>query len=123
MHHFAIVTDCSDRFAELNDIIKEMLEATKVSWYESGGAALSSAASTSQDLVVVDEEMADMSAPTFLRQLLAVDANINTAVASSKTLVDFHQTFEGLGVLMQLPPVPDRQSAEKLIARFTDLGL
>ena len=123
MNHFAIVTGCSDRFAELNDVINEMPETTIVSWYESGGAALSSAASTSQDLVVVDEDMAGMAAPTFLRQLMALDANINTAVASSKALVDFHQTFEGLGVLMQLPPVPDRQSAEKLIGRFKDLGL
>ena len=123
MYHFAIVTDRADRFAELNDVINEMPEPTNVSWYESGGAALNSAASISQNLVVVDEEISGMSVPTFLRRLLAVDANINTAVASNRTLVDFHETYEGLGVLMQLAPRPDRAATEKLIARLKALGL
>ena len=100
-----------------------MLEPATVSWYESGAAALNSAAGISQNLVVVDEEMPGMSVPTFLRQLLAVDANINTAVASDRTLVDFHDTYEGLGVLMQLAPRPDRAAAEKLVARLRALGL
>ena len=118
MHHFAIVTDRADRYSELNDVFNEMPGTTTVSWYEDGAAALSSAAETSQDLVVVDEEMAGMSAPIFLRELMAVDANINTAVASSRALVDFHETYEGLGVLMQLPTVPDRSSAKKLIQQL-----
>lgn len=118
MHRFAIVTDRADRFADLNDVINEMPEKPIVSWYETGAAALSSAANTSQDLVVVDEETAGMSVPIFLRELMAADANINTAVASSKALVDFHETYEGLGVLMQLPAVPDRSSAKKLIQQL-----
>lgn len=123
MHLFAIVTDRADRFAELNYAIEQATREAAVSWHESGAAALISAKTAAPDLMVVDEDMADISAPTFLRRLMAVDANINTAVASNRTHEDFHETYEGLGVLMHLPPRPDRAATEKLIARLDALGV
>ena len=118
MHLFAIVTDQADRFAGLNNAIKEAAAGATVSWHESAAAALSGAAEAAPDLMVVDEDMAGFSAPIFLRRLMAVDAGINTAMASSRTHEDFHETYEGLGVLMHLPPKPDRVASEELIQRL-----
>ena len=118
MHLFAIVTDRVERFAELNNAIAQATEGAAVSWHASGAAALSSAGEAAPDLVVVDGDLADMSAEAFLRRLMAVNAGINTAVASSLAHEDFHQTYEGLGVLMQLPPEPDRESSGELIQRL-----
>jgi DNA-binding NtrC family response regulator len=119
---FAIVTDRADRFAALNAVISERAGGATVSWHESGASALRSAGDAAPDLMVVDEDTIEISAPAFLRQLMAVNANINTAVASSKALAAFHETYEGLGVLMQLPQEPDRAAAEDLINRLTTIA-
>lgn len=115
---FAIVTDRADRFAALNAVISGRAAGATVSWHESEASALRSAADAAPDLMVVDEDTAEISAPAFLRRLMAVSANINTAVASSRALAEFQETYEGLGVLMQLPPEPDRAAAEDLNKRL-----
>lgn len=121
MYRLDIVTGRQERFAELADTLAGQAEGTTVRWHPSGTAALEAATDSATDLMVVDENLADFTALAFLRKLMAVNAMINTAVASSLTVEDFHETYEGLGVLMQLPPKPDRASAMDLIERLRAL--
>ena len=67
------------------------------------------------DLVVADENLKDMTGLEFIQKLVKVNPMINSAVVSSLSSKDFHQISEGLGVLMQLPVLPNEKHAETLI--------
>ena len=68
------------------------------------------------DLVIVDEQLDDMSGIEFVKQLVAVNPLANTAITGSMGDEDFHEATEGLGVLMQLPPRPGETDGEALLA-------
>ena len=68
------------------------------------------------DLVIVDDQLDDMSGIEFVKRLVAVNPLVNTAIIGSMEPEDFHEATEGLGVLMQLPPRPGEADAEALLA-------
>jgi DNA-binding response OmpR family regulator len=121
MYRFAIVTGQPDRFVMLAGALTECAAEATVKWYHSAAAALEAVVEAAPDLMVVDENLAETGALSFLRRLMAINAMIHTAVASSLTPDRFHETYEGLGVLMQLPPEPDRSSAQDLLVRLQAL--
>jgi hypothetical protein len=49
---------------------------------------------------------------------LKIDAMIHTALVSDQPEEIFHDQTEGLGILMQLSPKPDRQEARRLSERL-----
>ncbi len=84
----------------------------------SGREALAAAAGAPIDLVVADETLGDMPGVALARQLVAANPMINCAVVSRLAPEAFHEATEGLGILMQLPPVPETVDAERLMARL-----
>ncbi len=48
--------------------------------------------------------------------MLMVNAAVHTAVTSDLSEQDFHDTMEGLGILMSLPPVPEQKDILALLA-------
>ncbi len=94
----------------------------RVDWEKSGEAALARAADKPLDLVVVDEALKDMTAKDLINRLMMQNAAINTAVVSAMPEEEFHEAFEGLGVLAQVPPQPARAEAEGLIKRLKELA-
>jgi len=81
-----------------------------------GTAGLTQLQGKRVDLVIVDEQLDDMSGIDFVRQLVAVNPLANTALVGSLPDEAFHEATEGLGVLMQLPPHPGEQEGERLLA-------
>lgn len=81
-----------------------------------GAAGLEKLKGRPLDLVIVDEQLDDMSGLDFLRQFVAVNPLANTAIVGSQPHKAFHEVTEGLGVLMQLPLHPGKEDAEKLLA-------
>lgn len=80
-----------------------------------GAQALHEAAQEPPDLVVVDSNVKDMDARELVSRLIAANAMINTAVVSKLPPEQFHEHFEGLGVLGQLPPRPGWSQALKIL--------
>lgn len=68
------------------------------------------------DLVIVDEQLDDMSGIEFVKQLVRFNPLANTAIVGSLADEDFHEATEGLGVLMQLPAHPGEKDGEALLA-------
>lgn len=68
------------------------------------------------DVVIVDEQLDDMSGIDFVKQLVMVNPLVNTAIVGDLSKKDFHEATEGLGVLMQLPRHPQERDAEALLA-------
>jgi CheY-like chemotaxis protein len=88
---------------------------------ESGGIGLSMIAEDNFDLVVADENLADMTGLEFIRAIVAKRPMVNCAAISSLTPEDFHEAGEGLGILMQLPVSPGQKQAEMLLEQLRNI--
>lgn len=85
---------------------------------ETGLQAISKAADRF-DIVVAGEQLPDMTAMELAEKIIVTNPMGNVAIASSLLPADFHCATEGLGILMQLSPVPDKIEAGNLLERLT----
>mmetsp|Transcript_4917 Transcript_4917/g.2741 ORF Transcript_4917/g.2741 Transcript_4917/m.2741 type:complete len:123 (+) Transcript_4917:8133-8501(+) len=92
-----------------------------VAWAESGSIAFSMISEKTFDLVITDESLGDMTSLEFAKKLVTVNPMINCAVVSSLSSEDFHEASEGLGILMQLPPQPDKIHTENLLQHLNNI--
>ncbi len=73
-------------------------------------------------LVIIDSGLPDAADPLDLvRELLAVNAMINTAVVSSLSDREFHDAGEGLGILVRLPPESAESEAAALLQKLRNV--
>ncbi len=103
------------RFATLVARLRLELEVQLIP-VVSGSAGLIQLKGREADLIVVDEQLDDMSGIDFIKQLVLINPSANTALVGSLTEEAFHEATEGLGVLTQLPPRPDEKDAAALLA-------
>ncbi len=90
-------------------------EDFKIFWCDSGTDALFLLTESSIDLLIVDERLPDMTARQFIEKIVMENPMINCVVASPISEEEFHEKYEGLGLLMQFPVVPGRKEAQKLL--------
>jgi len=102
------------RFSELVDRLKQEQDVELVP-VATGAAGLEKLKGKRLDLVIVDEQLDDMSGIRFVQQFVQVNPLANTAIVGSLPAEEFHEVTEGLGVLMQLPPHPGTADAENLL--------
>lgn len=94
-----------DQWQAFSDALQAATQADIVK-VRSGAEALQAAQTFNPLAVVVDAELDDLAGVELVRQLLSINAMINTALASDKPEEIFHEETEGLGILMQLSPLP-----------------
>ena len=70
------------------------------------------------ELVVLDEELADVAGLQMARRLAEKMPFVNCVLISSLAADEFHEQTEGLGVLMQLPSPPAAGDAETMLFHF-----
>ena len=90
----------------------------QITWAGSGDQGMSIIAAGNVDLVVTDENLADMSGLEFIKKIVSKNPMVNCAAVSSLSPEDFHEASEGLGILMQLPINPDQGQAQILLEHF-----
>ena len=115
-----LVTPARDSFAGLVSAVERRDEVESL-WAQSGGKALDMVADTLVDLVVTDEFLGDMTGLELAERMLSINPMINCAAVSTLSSKQFHEASEGLGLLAQLPAVPDKKQAEELLQRLIDL--
>ncbi len=110
---------------KINDFQKELAASDmEIISLSSGKEALEFAKNnTDITLAVTAANLPDMTGLEFAEKLLGVNAMIGCAVASDLDHEDFHETSEGLGILMQLPLKPNAENGRELISRLTRIGL
>ena len=89
----------------------------------SGRAALEAIAHAGPGLVVIDDQLRDLSALELVKRIVELNPFVNTAVVSAMPPEDFHEAFEGLGVLAHLPPRPGLAQAQGLLRALQALGV
>lgn len=92
-----------------------------ISRAESGADALAKIADQFYHLVVVDEKLPDMTGLELAEKTILKNPMSNVALVSTLSQEDFHEASEGLGLLMQLSPQPDRKEAEILLKHLKSI--
>lgn len=103
------------RFSALVDRLRREQDVELIP-VSTGTAALTQLKDKPLDVVIVDEQLDDMSGIDFVKAFVAINPLANTAIVGSRDEEDFHEVTEGMGVLMQLPPHPGLKDAEALLA-------
>ena len=116
-----LVTQDSARFSALVEGLRRQQEVELVR-AATRAVGLTQLKGKKIDLVIVDEQLDDMSGIAFVKQLVKINPLVNTAIISALTKQEFHEATEGLGVLMQLPVQPQETSAEALLAILEKIG-
>ena len=75
------------------------------------------------DLLILDENLPDMDGKAFIEAVIAKSPMTNCVIASPRSKKDFHDTYEGYGILMQFPAWPDSEQAKKLISHLNKIRL
>jgi len=115
-----LITPERDPFSEFAGVLKQK-DDVELSRAATGQEALEAISDNPVDLVVVNENIGDMTGIEFMKKLLQINPMINSAAVSPLAPEEFHEASEGLGVLMQLPVDPGEFEAEDLLKRLKNL--
>lgn len=115
-----LVSAAPASLAQFAAVLKSQ-EGAKLDWAKSAAEAIDKAKQDQPDLVILDEHIRDLPVKELIQQLLSSNFMINTAVVSSLPSGEFHEEFEGLGVLGQLPPSPGKSHALDIFERLRKL--
>jgi CheY-like chemotaxis protein len=111
------------------DLAQELQKyPVEIQWTDSGKAVLDFLSQTTAqgkaiDLVITDETLTDMSGRNLVEQVIMKSPVTNCVAASALSSDQFHEKFEGLGVLMQLPLTPDAESGKELVRILKKLNI
>jgi len=96
-----------------------------IEWIDTGKKLLSriSAGGTDKpvELVIVDGNLPNENARDLVEQVIMKNPMTNCVATSALSHKEFHEAFEGLGVLMQLPLKPNAQDAQQLVTHLNKI--
>ncbi len=113
MSHILLVSREKGVFKELEAPFLQNRITTQ--WTDMGEKALAMVSGNSFDLVLIHEQLPDMTGKKLVEEIIMKNAMLNCVVLSPLPEHDFHEVYEGLGVLMQFPLKPGRADIEKLM--------
>ena len=115
-----LVTPEREPFSEFVSVLNKK-DDVELFWAATGQEALEAISDNPVDLVIVNENIGNMTGIEFMKKLLPINPMINCAAVSPLPPEEFHEASEGLGVLVQLPVSPGTPDAENLLKRLYDL--
>ncbi len=113
MTQVLLVTGDETHFSYMCSVFAE--KEMKTVCVHSGSEALSTAAGRGFDLIVADEHLPDMTGLELAAKTLSENPFTHFAVVSTLSDGEFHESSEGMGILMQLSPSPGKEEAEELV--------
>ena len=84
-------------------------------WTDTAQNALSMLSREKFDLFITHEQLPDTTGRNLIEKVLFQNAMMNCVVLSALPPKDFHEAYEGLGVLMQFPLNPGEKHVQTLL--------
>lgn len=113
MTHVLLVSRGKTVFKELEAAFSDI--KITFEWTDSAQNTLSKLSKEKFDLFITEEQLPDMTARDLIEKVLFKNAMMDSVVLSALSHKDFHETYEGLGVLMQFPVMPGKGQAQDLL--------
>jgi PleD family two-component response regulator len=120
MTHILLVSPERKIFKDLEPALVQ--DKFSIDWTDTGEKALSKFGEEKFDLFITHEVLPDMTGRNLVEKALFVNAMMNSVVLSPLSHDDFHDTYEGFGVLMQFPPVPGKKNAQALLEHLNRIA-
>lgn len=90
----------------------------EIKWCATGKELLSLIADTPKgtwiDIAIMEEDLPDMNAKALVEAVVTQSPMTNCAITGTMDKTQFHDLYEGYGVLMQLPVQPGQDDARNL---------
>ena len=118
MYRIVFVSSKPESFSVLAQALKADTRIA-VEWVASGEDALALIKRSAPHLMILDENPGEPMDFALVRKIMQLNALINVVMVGRLPEKEFHESAEGLGILMQLPPQPGLQEAEALLGRLT----
>lgn len=107
-------------FAAIEQILAR--KGMKADWAGTGARVLEAMRENPCDLLIIEERLPDMTARQLTEQVVKANPFVYCAVAGSLDEKLFHQLYEGYGVLMQMPCVPQPRDIEVLLDKLKTIA-
>jgi DNA-binding NtrC family response regulator len=120
MTHVLLVSQEKNNFSELETAFSKNNVTTE--WTDTAQNALSKLSEEKFDLFITHEHLSDMTGRKLIENVLFKNAMMNCVVLSALDHKDFHEAYEGLGVLMQFPLVPGKEQAQNLLDHLSHIA-
>jgi len=121
MTHILLVSRKKDIFKAFEPVFTE--NKMSFEWAGTAQDAIALLSEKKVDLVIIDETLPDMAGRKLVETIIFKNPMIDCAVLSALPHDEFHEAYEGLGVLMQFPLEPDKTSAFKLLDHMNRIAL
>ncbi|MBU1344418.1 MAG: hypothetical protein KKE44_06770 [Proteobacteria bacterium] len=118
-----VLLACRDSALFLDMIDAFQSRSVRIDPMQSGSSALTMMADGSYHLLITDEHLPDMTGKALIEKTITLNPFINCVAVSTLSHKRFHDEYEGLGVLMQLPPTPDTADVQKLLDHLDKIHL
>ena len=95
-----------------------------IEWVDTGKKLLSRLSEHSPgkpELVIIDEQVPDYTARQLVEHVITQSPMTNCVATSSLPPKKFHEAYEGLGVLMQLPIKPSELDAKRIVTQLNKI--
>ncbi len=109
---------------QFQSLLELFQEQDNVQLLEAGSAeeALKKMQEEKVQVLVCAQTLPDMEGVVFLKQLVKINPLVNTVLVSDLPGKEFHEVTEGLGVLMQLPSVMDREHGQAILDKLAKVA-
>lgn len=91
-------------------------------WTDTGQKAISKLSEEKFDLFITHEQLPDMTGRKLIETVISKNAMMNYVVLSPLPHDEFHECYEGLGVLMQFPLTPGEEQAQNLLDHLNHIA-
>lgn len=113
MTRILLISPKKDIFKAIEDCFKKHKIATD--WTDTAAKALLILLDGNLDLIILHEQLQDMNGRQLVEKIITQNAMLNCVVLSKLSKEEFHEAYEGLGVLMQFSLTPTQEDAQALI--------
>ena len=113
MTHVLLVSREKNVFKELEAAFSDF--KITFDWTDSAQNALSKLSKEKFNLFITEEKLPDTTGRDLIEKVLFENAMMDSVVLSALSHDDFHEAYEGLGVLMQFPVMPGKEQARNLL--------
>lgn len=113
MTQILLISPEKDIFKAVENCFSENQIAT--AWTDTAAKALLMLLDGKFDLIILHEHLQDMNGRQLVEAIITQNAMLNCVVLSERSKEDFHEAYEGLGVLMQFSLTPTYDNARALI--------